>query len=248
MANSCYDVIGDNSDSCVSSCCNNSKRADLRTRTLSFVLCLPLIVSIFFMSYALMCVICAFLMFMLARELTLVKKKNEFFLLRLTTFSIAACGLCAFTYCRGKYGVNCCLFLVIIASFTDIGAYCVGSLLKGPKLCPKISPNKTWAGLLGGFLFANIAYFVLGNLFFFKIDSWVFFKSPALNICFVQFMIISAVCGDLLESLFKRKMNVKDISNFLPGHGGFLDRLDSLIFMSIVFVLLSIICNNQFLG
>lgn len=128
----------------------------------------------------------------------------------------------------------------------DSGAYCVGSVIGGPKLVPKISPKKTWSGLLGGIFFTAafpIAYFFITTFFYMKlnqiwknaymIDALVVWMITAL--WSIAFGLIGQV-GDLLQSYFKRKFGVKDSSCLLPGHGGVLDRMDS-IFLAAIFLL-----------
>ncbi len=119
------------------------------------------------------------------------------------------------------------IFLICIA--TDLGGYIFGKILKGPKLT-KISPNKTYAGMLGGFLlsiiFANI---YLNNLTFFSLENTD--KEMGVKIMFIVLSIsfISQV-GDLIISFFKRKSKIKNTGKIIPGHGGILDRIDGMIF------------------
>ena len=117
------------------------------------------------------------------------------------------------------------LWLVLIAWLTDIGGYIFGKLFGGPKLI-KISPNKTWSGSLGSLILSQFAFliFFLDNNY--KID---------LNIFFYQFLLsITGQIGDILMSYIKRMNDKKDTSNFIPGHGGFLDRVDGLIWIFIL--------------
>ncbi|WP_315566578.1 phosphatidate cytidylyltransferase [Hoylesella pleuritidis] len=107
----------------------------------------------------------------------------------------------------------------------DTGAYCTGSLLGKHKLFPRISPAKSWEGSIGGALFVLIAAAVVGYL-----ES----QSNALSgLTIVQWLGLGFVVtvfgtwGDLVESLFKRTLGIKDSGNILPGHGGMLDRFDS---------------------
>ncbi|CAN5871308.1 phosphatidate cytidylyltransferase [soil metagenome] len=115
----------------------------------------------------------------------------------------------------------CFFFLVLMGS--DTGAYYVGRALGRHKLAPSISPGKTWegvaGGLLAGLLMATIAHF------------W-FFRELPLKWAFplAAVMIVVGILGDLTESALKRSAGAKDAANILPGHGGFLDRLDSLLF------------------
>ncbi len=117
------------------------------------------------------------------------------------------------------------VFIVFFTMIVDISAYFFGSIIGGPKIIPNISPNKTVAGFVGG---------IIIPIFFCTI---IFFKNSNIsNIIFLSliFSIISQF-GDFLESGFKRYCFVKDSSNLIPGHGGLLDRMDS-IFPLIIFV------------
>ena len=108
---------------------------------------------------------------------------------------------------------------VVIA--TDVGAFFTGRALGGPKLLPQVSPNKTWSGLVGGMACAGIAGLLVGYA-----HSGVF--SPALGALSFGLAAV-AQAGDLIESGLKRHFNVKDASQLIPGHGGFLDRLDGYL-------------------
>jgi phosphatidate cytidylyltransferase len=112
-------------------------------------------------------------------------------------------------------------FLVNMGS--DVGAYFAGSYLGKHKLAPKISPGKTWEGFIGGIL-TSIAFAALATLWFFP--ELPFQVSVPLAIV----MAVVGVGGDLAESALKRGAGAKDAASILPGHGGFLDRLDSLLF------------------
>ena len=116
------------------------------------------------------------------------------------------------------------LWLVLIAWLTDIGGYIFGKLFGGPKLI-KISPNKTWSGALGSLILSQFAC-----LIFFLDNSY----KINFNIFFYQFLLsITGQIGDILMSYIKRLNGKKDTSNFIPGHGGFLDRVDGLIWIFI---------------
>ena len=117
------------------------------------------------------------------------------------------------------------LWLVLIAWLTDIGGYIFGKLIGGPKLI-KISPNKTWSGALGSLILSQFAC-----LIFFLDNSY----KINFNIFFYQFLLsITGQIGDILMSYIKRMNDKKDTSNFIPGHGGFLDRVDGLIWIFIL--------------
>ncbi len=120
------------------------------------------------------------------------------------------------------------IWLYSIVWSTDIGAYFTGSLLKGPKLCPRISPNKTWAGFFGGIIIAlGIGYSFLTLL------NITLITSISVFLIIVLFSV-SAHSGDLIESAAKRYFKIKDAGQLIPGHGGVLDRLDSLFLVMIV--------------
>jgi phosphatidate cytidylyltransferase len=112
---------------------------------------------------------------------------------------------------------------------SDIGAYAFGRLIGGPKLAPALSPNKTWAGAIGGLASAM----VVGQL------AAAFFAGdpPAVLFAISAFVAIAAQVGDLIESFAKRCFNVKDSGGLIPGHGGLLDRLDSLLLASLALAL-----------
>ena len=123
------------------------------------------------------------------------------------------------------YGFHAILYLFLVVWSADTGAFFTGRLIGGPKLAPKISPNKTWAGFIGGAVFACIA----GVLF----AAWLGHTSiPAVGALSVALALVSQG-GDLGESFIKRFFGVKDSSGLIPGHGGVLDRLDGLVFAAI---------------
>jgi phosphatidate cytidylyltransferase len=116
------------------------------------------------------------------------------------------------------------LWLILIAWLTDIGGYIFGKLFGGPKLI-KISPNKTWSGAFGSLILSQFAC-----LIFFLDSNYIL----NFNTFFYQFLLsIIGQIGDILMSYIKRLNDKKDTSNFIPGHGGFLDRVDGLIWIFI---------------
>ena len=114
------------------------------------------------------------------------------------------------------------IWLVFITAFcTDIFAYFAGMLLGRHKLCPEISPKKTIEGSIGGILGSTVISALFGQLLF----------PQHIAGCVVMGLIgsVFAQCGDLIASSFKRKMGIKDYGNLIPGHGGILDRFDSVV-------------------
>lgn len=123
---------------------------------------------------------------------------------------------------EGVYDTSVVIGIFILIWSNDIFAFIIGKAFGRNKLIERVSPNKTIEGFLGGFIFTFIsAYFVATYCSSIQALQW-----------FTIAIIVSifGVLGDLIESMFKRQANLKDSSNLLPGHGGFLDRLDSIIF------------------
>ncbi len=155
---------------------------------------------------------------------------------------ITSIGFDKITVNYGAYniGIMGIILAIGIASFSDTFANIFGRMIKGPKLCPKISPNKTISGfcfgLLGGAVCGVVTYFVFNAIF----------AGALTTIGFWRFMIVGFVgsavssVGDLLESYIKRRANVKDASNILRSHGGILDRFDSIA-LNIPFVFICLL-------
>lgn len=120
-----------------------------------------------------------------------------------------------------ELGRETVFWLIAVVWATDIGAYAFGSLIGGPRLAPAVSPNKTWAGLIGGILCAGAigaaTVTVLGR------------GDIAVLVAISAVLGLTAQGGDLLESLFKRRFGAKDAGNIIPGHGGLFDRVDGLL-------------------
>ncbi len=126
-----------------------------------------------------------------------------------------------------EYGVVSLLWLLVVVAMTDVGAYTVGKNIGKTPFCVT-SPNKTLEGVIGGIIVATISGMFLGL----SIVDW--------HISFIiSFMVAtSSIFGDLFESSLKRAAKVKDSGNILPGHGGFLDRIDGYLFGAIVMLIL----------
>jgi phosphatidate cytidylyltransferase len=118
-------------------------------------------------------------------------------------------------------GFAAILFLFVIVWLTDITAYFVGRAVGGPKLMPRVSPNKTWSGAIGGTLAGVIGGVIVANQF----------GIQGLFATAVVALVLSVISqmGDLAESAIKRQFNAKDASQLIPGHGGLMDRLDGFV-------------------
>ena len=127
-----------------------------------------------------------------------------------------------------------CTWILSIVWISDIGGYFFGKIFKGPKLST-YSPNKTISGLFGSIILSQFSFFIP---FYFLND---FYLNLKIIIIQLLFCIISVV-GDIFFSYIKRINNIKDYSNFIPGHGGILDRIDGMIFV-IIFYYLGTLAN-----
>ena len=127
------------------------------------------------------------------------------------------------------------LFVIIICISTDVGGYIFGNLFKGPKLT-KLSPNKTYSGMIGSYFFA-----IISSLLLIKNSNLISGKTfdVTLELFFLVILIsTTSQIGDLIVSFFKRLSKIKDTGNLIPGHGGLLDRIDGLLFaMPVAYVI-----------
>ena len=129
-------------------------------------------------------------------------------------------------------GAAAVLYLFAVAWTTDTASYAAGSLIGGPKLAPKISPQKTWSGLVVGVLTPAL----VGIAFAFALKN-----TSGLRLAFVSIgFALACQVGDLVESWVKRRFGVKDMSQLIPGHGGLLDRIDGLLFAAILAALIAL--------
>ena len=142
----------------------------------------------------------------------------------------------AMMWIRGDiaWGFAAILFLVAAVAATDVGAFFAGRTLGGPKLAPSVSPNKTWSGFIGGICAAAVVGAITAHLT----------GGKTINLALTGLALgIIAQGGDLAESSLKRRFGVKDASNLIPGHGGFMDRVDGLVTAAIAAALLAWLIN-----
>jgi phosphatidate cytidylyltransferase len=138
--------------------------------------------------------------------------------------------------CDEPFGEFAVLFVFIVVWLTDTCAYAAGRLIGGPKLWRRVSPNKTWSGLVGG-----VGAAVLGAVVF-----ALAIGAPPLFLATLALALgLVAQAGDLAESALKRGYGVKDASGLIPGHGGFMDRLDSVVAVSICAALVGLALDYQ---
>lgn len=198
---------------------------NLKKRIISSVILIPIAVYItytggiaFASTIAIVGVIMLFEWF---RIIAPAKKKALWGILGIAYIAIP-CGALAWLREIQDSGLYIIMWIIATVWASDIGAYITGKIIGGPKLAPKISPGKTWSGAIGGLIFGTVAsVYLTYNFVGFSIT-----RSVLLGI----FLVISAQLGDLFESWVKRKFGVKDSGSLIPGHGGLLDRLDSLLF------------------
>ena len=138
---------------------------------------------------------------------------------------------------REKFSIGIFILILIICIFSDLGGYVFGKTFRGPKLI-KISPKKTYAGAVGSFILSLISAIIyttstqIGVAAYINLSIWTDNNLVLDNMFFLFILFISFInqTGDLIVSYFKRKARVKNTGSLLPGHGGFLDRIDGIIF------------------
>lgn len=146
-------------------------------------------------------------------------------------FTLAPCWLALIIIRSAKNGAVILTFVLCLIWSADIGAYFSGKWWGKTKLIPKVSPNKTWQGCYGGILLTIIVAVIGCIVFNISLLDWLIVVALAIVVA------ILSIIGDLLESMLKRQVNIKDTGNYLPGHGGLLDRIDSLTAAIPIFLL-----------
>jgi phosphatidate cytidylyltransferase len=196
--------------------------SNFKKRFVISLLAFPIIYSLLYQkifSNILIVIVCLFCVYEWNK---IFNKKNYIYLFGLVVLSVFFLSIIKI-YNLQDYNLKF-LWLILIAWLTDIGGYIFGKLFGGPKLI-KISPNKTWSGAFGSLILSQFAC-----LIFFLDNNYIL----NFNIFFFQFLLsIIGQIGDILMSYIKRINDKKDTSNFIPGHGGFLDRVDGLIWIFI---------------
>lgn len=167
-------------------------------------------------------------------NITLTSSKLGHYFLSLAYIALPFALMVQIPFYDNAYRPNLILGMFILIWTSDTFAYLTGSTMGKHKLYESVSPNKTIEGAIGGLVASLIAAFIISRYFtVLSLKHWL---------AIALIVVIFGLLGDLIASRFKREAGVKDSSNFIPGHGGFLDRLDSLIFASpFVYVYLHLI-------
>ncbi|MEJ2517246.1 MAG: phosphatidate cytidylyltransferase [Methyloceanibacter sp.] len=131
-----------------------------------------------------------------------------------------------------SYGLTAILFVLLVSWTTDTASYVGGRTFGGPKFAPTISPKKTWSG----FVIGIVTPMLVGVLFAFYLGN----SSPVALAVVALVLAFACQMGDLLESAVKRSLGIKDMSQLIPGHGGFFDRIDSLLMAAVVAALIAL--------
>ena len=131
--------------------------------------------------------------------------------------------MCLYYLWINYYNIHLFNFIIFTIILFDSFSFFIGKFFGKNLIFKTISPNKTFEGYLGGILLTNLSY----QFYSLIVYGFIF---NIIETFLLNLIIFSAAMGDLIESLFKRKNNLKDSSNFLPGHGGFFDRFDSFLF------------------
>ncbi len=166
----------------------------------------------------------------------------------LVGFAYVGGAVAAFAWLRGDsdMGRTTIIWLLGVVWATDIGAYFAGRTFGGPKMAPKLSPNKTWSGLIGGMISAamvSVAVFVWADIDGFALTTGLIVGLAV----FAALVALLSQAGDVYESSMKRAAGVKDSGTVIPGHGGILDRVDGLMFAA-TFVAITVISVHYLVG
>lgn len=221
----------------------------LLQRTISAVVIAPVFIYVILLGgYALLALLAlAFVISML--EWHALSRKTDYFvqcfMIGLVYISLS---FASFYALREVYDVRVILVFIGMIWFSDVGAYFTGKTLGGPKLIAVISPNKTWSGF-GGALFFPAVFSAIWIYYFGFIDefkSYSFFY--ALPMAFIIGVVMGSIgqAGDLMVSFVKRMAGVKDTGALIPGHGGLLDRIDSMLLGAPVYFLLITLMSYVF--
>ena len=208
-------------------------KKEFKKRILSSLILLPLVILIIIKGSYFFYLLLIVALFISAYEWVSMTKNKSYNLIGLF-FLLLSFYTCYKLRINSDNNYTALILIITICVLTDIGGFIFGKTLKGPKLS-KISPNKTYAGAIGGLLLTlgSIPFFMSYNI---VNDSVIF-----INIQFFVLVSVISQSGDITISYFKRLSNVKDTGKIIPGHGGLLDRIDGMIFaIPFSYILLSL--------
>ena len=200
---------------------------ELQKRIISSIILIP--VTFFFIIQGSYIFIFFLSLIFLATSLEWFKMTKNKDLIRIFGLFFLSFSFFSTIYLRQYIGLNFFVFLIIVCIFTDTGGYIFGKTFKGPKLT-KISPKKTYSGVIGSFLISLLFGLIYVKYFGQKIRT-LLETDPFFIILLILLISSVSQIGDLIISYFKRKAKLKDTGKILPGHGGFLDRIDGIIFV-----------------
>jgi phosphatidate cytidylyltransferase len=208
------------------------RSANFRARVLSSLIMGPVVLAAVYFGGWIFTLLITLIMLLALREwLQMANQQKNRVLWILSGFLYTAVAGLSLLYLRQQeFGMILVYYLLAVVWGTDIGAYLAGRSIGGPKLIPSISPNKTWAGLVGGMALAAAAGYGVAEGF----DT----KGSISAALLALILACVAQAGDVFESHLKRRADIKDSGQLIPGHGGVLDRIDGLVFASVFFVLL----------
>jgi len=220
---------------------NKVFNAQLLTRLISALALLPVVLAAVWFGGWFFILLLAVAGFLMAYEwFQMVKtspNKTSLIIWLLSGLAYIIIALLAFNCLRQQTdGILIVFWVFLMVWAMDVGGFFAGKSIGGPKMAPKISPNKTWSGLAGGVSLAIVAHFLI----FFILDSLNLNYNYSFTPSWYVAAIIALVAqvGDLIESQCKRHFSIKDTSGFIPGHGGLLDRADGLLLAGPVVVFL----------
>jgi len=198
----------------------------LLLRVLSAVVLGPLLLAAVWFGFPWIDLVAALAAPLMLREWTRLTRGRP--MVRLVVYAYALAALMALLWLRHQpaLGRETVIWIVACTWATDIGAYFVGASAGGTKLAPRISPSKTWSGLIGGMTWAAVVSAAIG---------YAFGLGSTLSLALIgACLAVVGQIGDLAESALKRGAGVKDSGNLIPGHGGLLDRVDGLVAILVV--------------
>ncbi len=193
----------------------------LRTRVLSALVLAPLVLGLTYWGGIAFNLMMGIAFILMVYEFSRMVNMKPLWLVAGVIYIAVPCIAVIWLRADPETGLATILWLLAVIWGTDTGAYFAGRGIGGPKLAPRISPKKTWAGLGGGMIAAG----AVGG----ATAAILGLSNPSALIAFSMVLAVIAQGGDLLESAIKRHFKVKDSGNIIPGHGGLLDRLDGLM-------------------